>query len=191
MDQNHQKVLQLLLANGAVKEAEFKAMCEDIFNARGFSQHDLDELRASIAKDIRTFSLDIKQSMFDDGHMYIGIVNTSNDDLTKLSHRFKPWEIILFRKAIEAIVDNEDGEIDRTELLNLRENNSVSEVRALVDRLALEKWLAPSILNDDLYTLGPRVFLELGTFIRDLGVLECSICHSDVLQVGWNYVDAS
>ncbi|RQM23745.1 hypothetical protein B5M09_006685 [Aphanomyces astaci] len=111
-------------------------------------------------------------------------------------------EIVFFRKAIVHIVEkyvlhcpharhfsirrcaSEDGEIDRLELSNLRDGtNKVSEVRALVDQLLQQKWLAFSIFNDDQITLGIRAFLELSVFIRGLGVLECMICHADVLQV--------
>ncbi|RHY14783.1 hypothetical protein DYB25_000873 [Aphanomyces astaci] len=93
-------------------------------------------------------------------------------------------EIVFFRKAIVHIVENEDGEVDRLELSNLRDGtNKVSEVRALVDQLLQQKWLAFSIFNDDQITLGIRAFLELSVFIRGLGVLECMICHADVLQV--------
>jgi hypothetical protein len=109
-------------------------------------------------------------------------------------------EIVLFRKAIEQIVEkyvyvymnrmtadtfdaSEDGELDRRDLMNLREGNSLQEVKALSDRLFTEKWLAKSMLHEDQYTLGPRVFLELIIFLRELGVLPCSICTMDVLQV--------
>ncbi len=84
---------------------------------------------------------------------------------------------------------SEDGEIDRIELTNLRDgSNKVSEVRELIDELLEQKWLATSIFNDDQITLGPRVFLELSVFIRDLGVLECAICRTDVLQVRPYYI---
>ncbi|ETV98206.1 hypothetical protein, variant [Aphanomyces invadans] len=144
---------------------------------------DVDELRESMSKELRVYSLDIKQAMHDNGHVYVGVVNTSNDGVSTLSNNFKPWEIVFFRKAIVHIVENEDGEIDRMELMNLRDGaNKVSDVRALVDQLLEQKWLGISIFNDDQITLGIRAFLELSVFIRELGVLECMICHSDVLQ---------
>ncbi|ETV68048.1 hypothetical protein, variant 3 [Aphanomyces astaci] len=183
MHESKQKLVQILMVNGALIDTEFKSTCEELFDQE-FSQHDLDELRESIAKELRSYSLDIKQTMYDNGHMYIGVVNLSNDSLAAMSSNFKPWEIVFFRKAIVHIVENEDGEIDRLELSNLRDGtNKVSEVRALVDQLLQQKWLAFSIFNDDQITLGIRAFLELSVFIRGLGVLECMICHADVLQV--------
>ncbi|ETV68046.1 hypothetical protein, variant 1 [Aphanomyces astaci] len=182
MHESKQKLVQILMVNGALIDTEFKSTCEELFDQE-FSQHDLDELRESIAKELRSYSLDIKQTMYDNGHMYIGVVNLSNDSLAAMSSNFKPWEIVFFRKAIVHIVENEDGEIDRLELSNLRDGtNKVSEVRALVDQLLQQKWLAFSIFNDDQITLGIRAFLELSVFIRGLGVLECMICHADVLQ---------
>ncbi|KAF0720513.1 Aste57867_232 [Aphanomyces stellatus] len=163
-------------------DKEFKQLCQEVYDTQEMSQHDLDEQREIIAKEIRPFSLDIKQCMYDDGHMYIGVVNTSNDEQAKMGNQYQPWEIVFFRKAIEHIVGDDDGEIEMATLLNLREGNSVHQVRSLVTRLRQEKWLGASILNDEVFSLGPRVFLELSVFIRELGVHECTICHSDVLQ---------
>jgi len=93
------------------------------------------------------------------------------------------YELHIIPASYAAFLISEDGELDRNDILNLREGNSLNEVNAVIDRLFNEKWLGSSILNDDQYTLGPRVFLELIIFLRELGVQQCSICSNEVLQV--------
>ncbi|EQC24985.1 hypothetical protein SDRG_17133 [Saprolegnia diclina VS20] len=176
-----QKILQVFMAHGSISESELKTLCDQICG-QDFSTKQLGDLTTHIATLIRPYSLDIKRAMYDDGEMYYGIINTSNDDLTKLSNTFKPWEIVLFRKAIEAIVESDDGELDTRDFCNLREGNSLQEVKTLFQRLYMEKWFAPSLFNNDQATLGPRVFLELVVFLRELGIQQCVICSSDVLQ---------
>ncbi|OQS04061.1 hypothetical protein THRCLA_20987 [Thraustotheca clavata] len=172
------------LAHGALSEEELLPMVMEVFG-REITSHELGEITSNLALKLRPYSLDIKKAMYDNGKTYYGLINTvgkGSDDLTKLSNTYKPWEIVLFRKAIEQIVESEDGELDSRDFLNLREGNTIVEVRALLQRLYDEKWFAPSIFNDDQATLGPRVFLELVVFLRELGIHQCTICSSDVLQ---------
>ena len=72
--------------------------------------------------------------------------------------------------------------MDDTDLFNLRDGNSISEIKSLVKRLVGDKWLAPSRQDRDKFTLGARVYLELIAFLRDLDMKKCAICQSEMLQ---------
>uniref|UniRef100_K3X684 Non-structural maintenance of chromosomes element 1 homolog n=1 Tax=Globisporangium ultimum (strain ATCC 200006 / CBS 805.95 / DAOM BR144) TaxID=431595 RepID=K3X684_GLOUD len=148
------------------------------------SKSDVDEMVNKIAATIRTFALDVRRGVYDDGKMYVAIVNTSNDALTAFSSNFKPWEIVFLRKAIEEIVESEGGAVHEADLINLRENTTISEVHELIRKLSAEKWLAPSLHTGDSagLTLGPRTYLELIAFLRDLEIKKCAICTYEMLQ---------
>lgn len=91
---------------------------------------------------------------------------------------------MFLRKAIEEIVDSEFGALEDSDLYNLRENTSISDVAELIRKLTTERWLAPSAvtLETASLTLGPRTFLELIAFLRDLDVKKCAICTYEMLQ---------
>lgn len=78
----------------------------------------------------------------------------------------------------------DEGALEESELYNLREKTSIGEVSELMRRLTAERWLAPSAvqLPSPSLTLGPRAFLELVAFLRDLEVKKCPICTYEVLQ---------
>ncbi|OQS00498.1 hypothetical protein ACHHYP_20128 [Achlya hypogyna] len=181
MSEAPKKLVQVLMAHGALAESELKPLVDQIYG-RDFSLEEIGDLTSQVAATIQPYSLDIKSTVYDDGNVYYGLINTSNDEITKLSNTFKPWEIVLFRKAIEYIAETDDGELDHHDFLNMREANSTNDVKALLARLYAEKWLAPSMLTDTQATLGPRVFLELAVFLRDMGITQCGVCSSDALQ---------
>lgn len=70
------------------------------------------------------------------------------------------------------------------DLINLRDNTTISEVHELIRKLTTEKWLAPSLHAADTsgITLGPRSYLELIAFLRDLDIKKCAICKYEMLQ---------
>lgn len=78
----------------------------------------------------------------------------------------------------------DEGALEESELYNLRDNTSIGEVSELMRRLTAEQWLAPSAvqLPSPALTLGPRTFLELIAFLRDLEVKKCPICTFEMLQ---------
>lgn len=81
--------------------------------------------------------------------------------------------------------DNSDGgAVHEADLINLRENTTISEVHELLRKLSTDKWLAPSRHAADTagFTLGPRAYLELIAFLRDLEVKKCAICKYEMLQ---------
>ncbi|KAF1323383.1 hypothetical protein FI667_g10539, partial [Globisporangium splendens] len=162
------------------------------------SKSDVDEMVNKIAATIRGFALDVRRGVYDDGKMYVAIVNTvsvpdcpyfllggyGGEDTDRLFSNFKPWEIVFLRKAIEEIVESEGGAVHEADLINLRENTTISEIHELIRKLLAEKWLAPSLRAGDSagLTLGPRTYLELIAFLRDLEIKKCAICTYEMLQ---------
>ncbi|RLN92555.1 hypothetical protein BBJ28_00007089 [Nothophytophthora sp. Chile5] len=196
-----------------MEEQQVRRLAEKL-TGEEMTNADVDEMVNKVAGSIRAFALDMRRGMYDDGKMYLAVVNTvrdlgyeekrlvclrflrsavvflplpgfqSHDALTSFANNYKPWEIVFLRKAIEEIVDTEEGALEESDLFNLRENTTISEVSELIRKLTAEKWLAPSavVLQTASLTLGPRAYLELIAFLRDLQVKKCPICTYELLQ---------
>ncbi|KAF4321696.1 hypothetical protein JM18_001350 [Phytophthora kernoviae] len=184
LNDSDRMLLQRIMAAGAMEEQQVRKLAKKLTGEEELTATDVDQMVNKVATSIRAFALDVRRGMYDDGKMYLAVVNTSNDSLTSFGSNFKPWEIVFLRKAIEEIVDTEEGALEESGLFNLRENTSISEVSELIRKLTTEKWLAPSAvqLQTHSLTLGPRAYLELITFLRDLQVKKCSICQYELLQ---------
>lgn len=70
-------------------------------------------------------------------------------------------------------------------MYNLRKSpTTLNEVEELLRKLTAEKWFAPSAVQMQTrsFTLGPRAYLELIAFLRNLQVKKCPICQYELLQ---------
>ncbi|KAJ0396750.1 hypothetical protein P43SY_009705 [Pythium insidiosum] len=54
----------------------------------------------------------------------------------------------------------------------------------MLKKLCGDKWIAPALhaADSSRLTLGPRAYLELMSFLRDLDIKKCAICQSEMLQ---------
>ncbi|POM74507.1 Hypothetical protein PHPALM_8511, partial [Phytophthora palmivora] len=157
-----------LRAAGAMEDKEVRRLARTLTD---LNASDVDQMVNKVAENIRPFALDVRRGMYDDGKMYLAVVNTGNDSLTGFRSNFKPWEIVFLRKAMEEIVETEEGALEESTLYNLRKSpTTLNEVEELLRKLTAEKWFAPSAvqLQTRSFTLGPRAYLELIAFLRDL-----------------------
>ncbi|CAH0475395.1 unnamed protein product [Peronospora belbahrii] len=177
-------LLQRIMAAGVMEEEKVQRLARKL-TGEEMTLSDVNQLVNSIADSIRPFALDVRRGMFDDGKMYLAVVNTGNDSLAAFGSNYKPWEIVFLRKAMEEIVDTEKGALEESRLYNLRISPiTLNEVEELLRKLTAEKWLASSgaQLPTRSFTLGPRAYLELVAFLRDLQVKKCPICQYELLQ---------
>ncbi|ETI39885.1 hypothetical protein F441_14426 [Phytophthora nicotianae CJ01A1] len=184
MNDSDRMLLQRIMAAGAMEDQEVRHLARKL-TGEDLSASDVDQMVNKVAGNIRPFALDVRRGMYDDGKMYLAVVNTSNDSLTAFGSNFKPWEIVFLRKAMEEIVDTDEGALEEANLYNLRKSpTTLNEVEELLRKLTAEKWIAPSAvqLQTRSFTLGPRAYLELIAFLRDLQVKKCPICQYELLQ---------
>ncbi|OWY99677.1 hypothetical protein PHMEG_00029288 [Phytophthora megakarya] len=184
MNDSDRMLLQRIMAAGAMEDHEVRRLARKL-TGEELNASDVDQMMNKVAGNIRPFALDVRRGMYDDGKMYLAVVNTSNDSLTGFGSNFKPWEIVFLRKAMEEIVDTDEGALEESELYNLRKSpTTLNEVEELLRKLTAEKWFAPSAvrLQTRSFTLGPRAYLELIAFLRDLQVKKCPICQYELLQ---------
>ncbi|CEG39468.1 non-structural maintenance of chromosomes element 1-like protein [Plasmopara halstedii] len=184
MNDSDRMLLQRIMAAGVMEDKEVRCLARKL-TGENMTASDVIQMVNKVAENIRPFALDVRRGMYDDGKMYLAVVNTSNDALTAFGSNFKPWEIVFFRKVVEEIVDTEEGALEEATLYNLRKSpTTLNEVEELLRKLTAEKWIALSAvqLQTRSFTLGPRGFLELIAFLRDLQVKKCPICQYELLQ---------
>lgn len=184
MNDSDSMLLQRIMAAGAMEDKEVRRLARKL-TGEDMAASDVDQMVNKVAGNIRPFALDVRRGMYDDGKMYVSVVNTSNDALTAFGSNFKPWEIVFLRKVMEEIVDSDEGAIEEAALYNLRKSpTTLNEVEELLRKLIAEKWIAPSAvqLQTRGFTLGPRAYLELIAFLRNLQVKKCPICQYELLQ---------
>ncbi|EGZ24198.1 hypothetical protein PHYSODRAFT_487732 [Phytophthora sojae] len=183
MNDSDRMLLQRIMAAGAMEDQEVRRLARKL-TGEDLTASDVDDMVKKVAENIRPFALDMRRGMYDDGKMYLAVVNTSNDSLTAFGSNFKSWEIVFLRKVMEEIVDTEEGALEEAYLFNLRENTKIDEVEELLRKLTAEKWLAPSAvpMPTRSFTLGPRAYLELIAFLRDMQIKKCPICQYELLQ---------
>ncbi|DBA04509.1 TPA: hypothetical protein N0F65_011057 [Lagenidium giganteum] len=174
-------LLQRLMANGATEEHEVRKIARKL-TGENLSHVEVEHMVNKIAELIQPYALDVRRGVYDDGRMYFGVVNTGSDPLTAFSSNYKPWEIVFFRRAIEEIVESDEGMVDESDLYNLRDGTTIGEVTELLRRLTAELWLAHGDDDSSQKTLGPRCFLELIAFLRDLELKKCAICSYELLR---------
>lgn len=177
-------MLSLLQAAGAMEDQEVRHLASQL-TGKDMTASDVDQMVNKLAENVRPFSLDVRRGMYDDGKMYLSVVNTSSDALIAFGSNFRPWEIEFLRKVMEEIVDTDEAALDDAILFNLRKGSTtLNEVEELLRKLTAEKWLAPIArqLQVRSFTLGPRAYLELIAFLRDLQVKKCLICQYELLQ---------
>uniref|UniRef100_A0AAV1UHL9 Non-structural maintenance of chromosomes element 1 homolog n=1 Tax=Peronospora matthiolae TaxID=2874970 RepID=A0AAV1UHL9_9STRA len=177
-------LLQRIMAAGAMEDEDVRTLACKL-TGEDMTASQVDVMVNKVADTVRPFALDVRRGMYDDGKMYLAVVNTSNDLLTAFGSNFKPWEIVFLRRAMEEIVDTQEGALEESSLYNLRKSpTTLNEVEELLRKLTAEKWFAPSNvqLQTRSFTLGPRAYLELIAFLRDLQVKKCPICQYELLQ---------
>uniref|UniRef100_H3HD06 Non-structural maintenance of chromosomes element 1 homolog n=1 Tax=Phytophthora ramorum TaxID=164328 RepID=H3HD06_PHYRM len=167
-DSDRMLLQRIMQAAGAMEDQELRRLARKL-TGEDMTASNVDQMVNKVAENIRPFALDVRRGMFDDGKMYLAVVNTSNDSLTAFGSNFKPWEIVFLRTAMEEIVETP---------------TKIDEVQELLRKLTAEKWFAPSAvqLPTHSYTLGPRAYLELIAFLRDMQVQKCPICQYELLQ---------
>jgi hypothetical protein len=140
----------------------------------------------------------------DDGTVFYGLVNTKNDELSKLATTYEPAQLHYLKALIEAILkppaDGEKGRITRADAAGIRTQlakdshgasagsgsgvvTTLSSAAAdeTIASLVANHWLSSSTRNGDL-SLGMRSLMELKPFIESLCDSECTMCSEVVIR---------
>lgn len=170
-----------------LSETETKTLCLKCCSASEDESlaEDFEAFLETVNKNLKLFFMEIRRGVSEeDGAVHFGLVNTAEDEASKLATDFSPSDIAFFKKAMDLIVASPDGLASSMEILNathdlektIKIKMSITHAENLVERLIKDKWM--SELSGS-YTLGPRAMLELRPYLKRVyedEIVDCMIC---------------
>ncbi|XP_041086143.1 non-structural maintenance of chromosomes element 1 homolog isoform X2 [Polyodon spathula] len=190
MTDSHRRFLQTMMCNGIVDGSKAKTLhrlcCET--HKVSYAPDKLDEFVNIINTHLQPMFMQIRKGMSEeDGQRYYALVNLADTEITRMASDYSDNELELFRKAMDLIVESENGVACSTDILNLADKlqskkMKKKEAELVLQRLVVDKWLCEK--NGD-YTLSTRCIMEMEQYIRNMYqdlVKLCNICHNVAIQ---------
>ncbi|XP_073504200.1 non-structural maintenance of chromosomes element 1 homolog isoform X1 [Phyllobates terribilis] len=190
MSESHQRFLQVLMSHGIMEAAAVRTLhrhCCEVHKAH-YMHDKLDDFVAVINKHLQPLFMQIKKGTDEnDGKRYFSLVNVAENEVTKMAMDYTENELELFRKAMDLIIDSDNGFASSTNILNLADQLQCKkmkkkEVEQLLQNFVQEKWL---IEKDGEYSLHTRGIMEMEHYIQSTYqdiVKTCNICHNIAIQ---------
>lgn len=189
MNDSHRLFLQCFIAKPFMSEEDTKNAYTK--SAQAFQGNDdpenFDRFVNVTNKALRPLFLEIRKGVSeDDGKQYYGLVNGSEDQISKFATSYTAHDVEFFRKVMDLVVQSEDGTVTSVELLHgahdLEKAMAASQAEKLLGLWVKDKWLSESVGN---YWLGPRAVLELHPYLKRVYeefIVDCKICMDIVLR---------
>lgn len=185
----HRLFLQTFVAKKLLSERDTEQIYEKIRKRLGMdSEVDLlNEFIKTINKELVPLYLEIRAGRAEDsGQKYFALVNSLEDEPSKLATDFNPQEIEFIKKVIEAIVVSPEGFASSTDLLNLchtlTKKLTANASQDLLNLLSSKNWLCE---KKGQVSLGPRSVIELGQYLENKfkeHITVCQMCHTIVVM---------
>lgn len=171
-----------------LSEKETKTLYQKSYSAFGDESlpEEFEAFLATVNKNLKPFFMEIRRGVSEeDGAVHFGLVNTTEDEASKLATDFSPSDIAFFKKAMDLIVASPGGLASSVEILNaahelektIKIKMSMTHAENLVERLIKDKWMSEFSGS---YSLGPRAMLELRPYLKRVyedEIVDCMICH--------------
>jgi len=140
-----------------------------------------------INKSLRPLDMEIRHEISeDDGAVHYGLVNTAEDEHSKMATDFSPNDIAFFKKVMDLIVTSPDGTVSSMDALNtssdLDKKMTMSHAEELIEKLVKDNWMSESSGS---YSLGPRAMLELHPYLKRVyedDIVDCMMCHTIAIK---------
>ncbi|XP_030646584.1 non-structural maintenance of chromosomes element 1 homolog [Chanos chanos] len=190
MGDSHRRFLQTMMSNGIIDNIQARALhqhCCEVHSGH-YIPDKLDEFIDVINAQLQPMFMNIRKAMSEeDGLQYYALVNLTETDITRMSSDYADNELELFRKAMDLIVDSENGTASSTDILNCADTLQTKKLRKKEAELVLNKFVQDKWLNEKHgeYTLSTRCITEMDQYIRTMYrdlVKICHVCHNIALQ---------
>ncbi|XP_042897879.1 non-structural maintenance of chromosomes element 1 homolog isoform X2 [Parasteatoda tepidariorum] len=181
----HRMFIQIMMGKKICSAEEIRRLHRDCHEKNGTQRGDLKEFVEKINNAINPHNLAIKKGKDEiSGEEYYVLINTANDELSRLNTIYKSKDLELFKRIIIGIVESEDGKVSSSTVLN---NASAVDIRIkdaneTIIRFNKDGWLLEQ--EGSLY-FSTRAIVELEHFLMtNYGELvsRCSVCKNIVLQ---------
>lgn len=209
MSYKHKLFLYYLLKNGVLTLANALQYCRDIkagwlnlhmqiglfiFKLNYFfldevtDPSSLKEFANVINRDITKQELEIVIGVCEiTGQQHIAVINTANDEISKLQNVFTTLQLEFFQKILHEIVTSEEKKLSQIFCLNLSTKLTGKLAHADAERL-IDRWSRMDYLvkhESDIY-LGSRCIMEFTSFFKSYCkdyVQNCGLCSELVFKV--------
>ena len=158
---------------------------------KSLAKKSLDEMIEDTNAFLNKYQIQIKQSKYDGlGEDYIGFANNIATEIPTKTYDEATCKLL--KEIIDACIESPNGivpdEVATEDFFKLRKKHSKLTLRTTVtsclERLVQDKWIAKGV-NDHLYRLGPRTFVELKDYLESHGATksrgEIYICDKAML----------
>ncbi|CAH3015839.1 unnamed protein product [Porites evermanni] len=107
----------------------------------------------AVNKNLRSLDMEIRQGISEDsGAVHYGLVNTAEDEHSKMATDFSPNEITFFKKVMDAIVTSTDGTVSSLDAMNigadLDKRINITRAEELLRRLVKDQWMSEVSISD-------------------------------------------
>ncbi|CAL8381227.1 unnamed protein product [Arctogadus glacialis] len=186
LGEGHQRFIQTMMIRGIVNEQEAKTLhhhcCE--VHKEHYVADKLEEFIQVVNSKLESLNMKIRtRASEDDGMPCYALVNTANNQLTRMSSDYADNELELFRRTMDLIMSSDDGTASSTDILNSADSLqtrklTMSAAECLLKRLVSDDWL---VEKQGDYSLSTRCVMDMEPFIRtmydDEQVKVCAVCH--------------
>jgi len=185
----HRYFLQAIMVQRLVTERKaqdiYQRACQ-LYNG-DYKAEDLMPCILLINEQLKPLSMEIRHGKSEDnGIKYFGLVNTFEDEHSKMATDFSANEISLFKKVLESILMSNDGHVSSMLSINLGSGLPIkinpTTAEALLANWVNEKWLTEV---DGNISLGPRTIIELGVYLKKIytdDIPDCKLCMDIVVK---------
>ncbi|XP_071976493.1 non-structural maintenance of chromosomes element 1 homolog [Engystomops pustulosus] len=190
ISESHQRFLQILMSHGIMEASAVRKLhkhCCEVHKVH-YVHDKLDDFVDVINKHLQPLFMQIRKGTDEnDGRRYYSLVNIAENEVTKMAMDYAENELELFRKAMDLIIDSDNGFASSTNILNLADQlqskkMKKKEVEQLLQNFVQDKWL---IERDGEYSLHTRCLMEMEHYIQSTYqdmVKTCNICHNVAIQ---------
>lgn len=189
MRESQRLFLRSLMSKQFLSEKETRNMYRKACNAFGDdgAPENFVNFVEAVNKNLRSLDMEIRQGISEDsGAVHYGLVNTAEDEHSKMATDFSPNEITFFKKVMDAIVTSTDGTVSSLEAMNigpdLEKRINITRAEELLRRLVKDQWMSESTGS---YSLGPRAMLELHPYLKRVyedDIVDCMMCHTIAIK---------
>jgi len=187
MNDSKRLLLQAFMSHKVLHENEAIKIFQTITNNDG---SDMAEFIAVINTELNPLFMEIRKVVFEEnGEPYWGLVNSRNEEHSKLASEFTQAELTYFKQIIEYLFKNsEEGVISNIKAINLHLQLEIDKfgptvAENAINKLIKERWLVKSGNNG--ISLGVRSFLELRPYFEQMypdDVVDCVMCSELVIK---------
>jgi len=177
-------LIQSLMWRQCLTEDKFKQMvgkCQrDLPEGSEVSAEMMGQMVAKVNRQLRPYNIEISRGPNEsDGTIHYALINTADNDITRMASIWTQKELIYYKKVVTAIVESDTTSITWTKLLNIGRNDemklTVSAAENLMNKWMDQKWFEE--LSDGNIAIGVRSLLEMNVYIRDhFDVKDCLRC---------------